>query len=211
MLDQNMQRGIVWLSVKCSGSILFGWRCIELCIQREQLQKLMLSCRIWIRQSLQIVRAEHMLDLQRKVSSTTCERVYWQMNLHKRDMFWLWNYPFKKADLNMSDMIDMDKCGLKIETSNLSSGKCVSWECCHFEGAYNQERKLNLMMAISANPNYDMDWRELWPQEEGEQIYLGCLRLLRVPLISLQLIGRAAHSALQWLISPSITILFFCI
>jgi hypothetical protein len=37
----------------------------------------------------------------------------------------------------------------------------------HFEGAYNRERKLNLMMAISADRNYDMEWHQLWPQEEG--------------------------------------------
>ena len=67
----------------------------------------------------------------------------------------------------MSDTIDMDECGLKIETSNPSLGKCVSWEHCHFEGPLNQERKLNLMMAISANCNYNMEWHKLWPQEEG--------------------------------------------
>ncbi len=58
-------------------------------------------------------------------------------------------------------------CGLKIETSNLLFGNCVSWERCHFEGVYNQERKLNLMMSISADPNYNMEWHKLWPQEEG--------------------------------------------
>jgi hypothetical protein len=46
-----------------------------------------------------IVRAEHLLDLRRKASSTTCERAYWQINLHKRDMFWLWNYPFGRANV----------------------------------------------------------------------------------------------------------------
>ena len=81
-------------------------------------------------------------------------------------MYWLWNYPFGKVDVATSDMIDMYECGFKIETSNLSFGKCVLWERCHFEGAYNQERKLNLMMAISADCNYDMEWHELWPQEE---------------------------------------------
>ena len=34
-------------------------------------------------------------------------------------------------------------------------------------GAYNRERKLNLMMAISADPVYDMEWHVHWPQEEG--------------------------------------------
>jgi hypothetical protein len=81
-----------------------------------------------------IVRAEHILDLWRKALSTTCERAYWQMNLHKRDMFWLWNYPFGRTDINTSDMIDMDEYGLKIENSNPSFGKSISWERCHFEG-----------------------------------------------------------------------------
>jgi hypothetical protein len=105
-----------------------------------------------------IVRADHLLDLRRKASSTTCERAYWQINLHKRDMFWLWNYPFGRADVATKDMIDKDECGLKIKTSNPSFGKCVSWELCHFEGAYNRERKLNLMMAISADRNYDISY-----------------------------------------------------
>jgi hypothetical protein len=48
-----------------------------------------------------IVKAEYLLDLRRKASSTTRERVYWQINLHKRDMFWLWNYPFGRANVAM--------------------------------------------------------------------------------------------------------------
>ena len=43
----------------------------------------------------------------------------------------------------------------------------MSWERCHFDGAYNRDRKLNLIMAVSADPNYDMEWHEYWPQEEG--------------------------------------------
>jgi hypothetical protein len=74
---------------------------------------------------------------------------------------------FGRVDINTSDMIDMDKCSLKIENSNPLFGKSVSWERCHFEGVYNQERKLNLMMAISADHNSDMEWHKLWPQEEG--------------------------------------------
>ena len=46
-------------------------------------------------------------------------------------------------------------------------GKCVSWERCHVEGAYNRDAKLNLMMAVSADAAYDMEWHDCWPQEEG--------------------------------------------
>ena len=61
----------------------------------------------------EICRAEHLLGLRKKAASTTCMRAYWEINLHKRDMFWMWNYPFGRADVKTSDMIDMDECGLK--------------------------------------------------------------------------------------------------
>ena len=38
----------------------------------------------------------------------------------------------------------------------------------------------------------------------------GCIHSMRESLISLQLIGRAAHSVLWWIISTYITALFFC-
>ena len=41
------------------------------------------------------------------------------------------------------------------------------------------------------------------------QTYSGCTHSLRESLISLRSIGRAIHSALQWIISTSITTLFF--
>ena len=114
-----------------------------------------------------IIRAEHLLNLRRKASSTTCERAYWPINLHKMDMFWDWNYPFGRADISTRDMIDVDESGIKIEASNPNFGKAVSFQRCHFEGAYNRERKLNLMMAVSADPVYDMEWHEHWEQDEG--------------------------------------------
>jgi hypothetical protein len=46
-------------------------------------------------------------------------------------MFCTWNYPFGRADGNhMSNMIDMDNCGLKIEAFTPNLGKCVSREHC---------------------------------------------------------------------------------
>lgn len=100
-----------------------------------------------------IHRAEMLLDLWRKKSSTTCERAYWPINLHKRDMFWDWDY--------------VDESGMKIEASNHKFGKAVSFHQCHIDGAYNRDRKLNLIMAVSADPIYDMEWHEHWEQEEG--------------------------------------------
>lgn len=114
-----------------------------------------------------IIRAEQLLGLRRKASSTTCERAYWPINLHKRDMFWDWGYPFGRADVSTRDMIDMDEAGFKIEASNPNFGKAASFERCHIEGAYNRDKKLNLMMAVSADPDYNMEWHEHWTQDEG--------------------------------------------
>jgi hypothetical protein len=38
---------------------------------------------------------------------------------------------------------------------------------CWIEGAYNRDRKLNLLMAISADPQLNMEWHDIWPQGEG--------------------------------------------
>ena len=114
-----------------------------------------------------VVRSEQLLGLRTKASSTTCERAYWAINMHKRHQFWHSNYPHGRADVNTRDMIDMDQAGMKIEGSNPNFGKTVSWERCHFDGAYNRDRKLNLMMAISADEAYNMEWHDYWPQEEG--------------------------------------------
>jgi len=114
-----------------------------------------------------VVRAEKLLGLRTKAASTTCERAYWAINMHKRAMFWDWNYPHGRANVRTRDMIDMDQAGMKIEATNPHFGKTVSWERCHFDGAYNRDRKLNLMMAVSADPAYDMEWHEYWEQEEG--------------------------------------------
>jgi hypothetical protein len=69
-------------------------------------------------------------------------------------------------------MIDIDECGLKIEATNPKYGKCVSWERCWNDGAYNRDRKLNLLMAISADPVLDMEWHDIWAQEfDGTTVY----------------------------------------
>ena len=55
-------------------------------------------------------------------------------------------------------MINMDQCKVKIEHSNPSMAKAVSMDCAHVDGAYDRDAGVNLMMAVSANPNYDMQW-----------------------------------------------------
>ncbi len=69
--------------------------------------------------------------------------------------------------MTTQDMIDVDEAGFKIENTNPSFGKTVSWLHCYLEGEYNWEKKVNCMMAISTDLHYDMEWHDIWPQEEG--------------------------------------------
>lgn len=115
----------------------------------------------------QIDRAEKLLDLRRKAASTTCERAYLPINRQKRQSFWNSNYPVGRANVRTRDMIDMDEAGFKIESTNPKFGKTVSWLRCYLEGEYNRDKKLNCMMAIAADPAMNMEWHDLWPQDEG--------------------------------------------
>lgn len=115
----------------------------------------------------QLCRADHLLDLRRKAASTTCERAFWDINLRKRHRFWTMNYPFGRANIRTCDMIDMDEAGFKIESTNTKFGKAVSWLRVWTEGQYLRDKKLNCMMAISADANYNMEWHDVWSQDEG--------------------------------------------
>ncbi len=69
--------------------------------------------------------------------------------------------------MKTQNMIDVDKAGFKIKNTTPSFGKTVLWIHCYLEGEYNQEKKVNFMMAISADPHYCMERHNIWPQEEG--------------------------------------------
>ena len=69
--------------------------------------------------------------------------------------------------MRTQDMIDLDEAGFKIESTNPNFGKTVTWMRCYLVGEYNREKKVNCMMAISADRNYDMEWHDIWPHEEG--------------------------------------------
>jgi hypothetical protein len=111
--------------------------------------------------------AEHLLSLWQKASSTTCQRAFLPLNKHKRHAFWTFNHPFGRANVRTQDMIDVKEAGFKIENANLSFGKTVLWLHCYLEGEYNRDKKVDCIMAIFANPHYDMECHNIWPQEES--------------------------------------------
>jgi hypothetical protein len=114
-----------------------------------------------------VCRADHLIGLRQKASLTTCQREFLPLNKHKRCNFGTCNYPFRRANVKMQDMINLDKAGFKIENTNPRFGKTVLWMHCYLEGEYNWEKKVNCMMAICADPHYDIEWHNIWPQEEG--------------------------------------------
>ena len=73
------------------------------------------------------VDAEHFLGLRRKALSTTCMQAFLLLNEHKRYVFWNHNYSFGQADVRTQDITDVDEAEFKIESTNPSFGKIVSW------------------------------------------------------------------------------------
>jgi hypothetical protein len=67
-----------------------------------------------------VCRAEHLLGLWQKTSSTTCQRAFLPLNRHKRHTLWTFNYPFGRANVRTQDMMDVDEAGFKIENTNPS-------------------------------------------------------------------------------------------
>ena len=118
----------------------------------------------------QVYRAETFLDLTRKAASTTADLAYSALNLQKRDMYWTWNYPHGMADVDTDDIIDIDECGLFLETSNRNHGKVARGRRCDQRGVYNRGQKMNLLLAVCADRNYPMRWEESWIGE-GTTLY----------------------------------------
>ena len=68
------------------------------------------------------------------------------------------------------DIIDIDECGLKLETSNCRFGKVVREKRCDQAGVYNAGEKLSLLLAISADEDLPFHWKETWVGE-GTTLY----------------------------------------
>jgi len=74
-----------------------------------------------------IFDAEHLLGLRRKALSAMCMRAFLPINKHKSYVFWNHNYPLGRADIQTQDIIDVDKAGFKIESTNPCFGKTGLW------------------------------------------------------------------------------------
>jgi hypothetical protein len=114
-----------------------------------------------------MVEAEHLLGPRRKASSTTCKGAFLPLNKHKRFVFWNQNYPLGRSNVWTQDMVDINEAGFKIEHTNPDFGKTMLWLRCYLKGEYNCNKKVNCLMAILGDRNYNMEWHDVWSQEEG--------------------------------------------
>ena len=110
----------------------------------------------------QVHRAEELLGLKRKAASTTADLAYTPTNQLKRELYWTMPPPLGMVGVDISDIIDIDEAGFKLEHSNRSFGKTVSALRCTQNGVYGRGEKLNLLLAICGDDIDNMRWHETW-------------------------------------------------
>ena len=111
--------------------------------------------------SSQISEAEKRIGLTRKRGSTTAYQALLPINIQKRWNFWNLPYPFGIADISRHDMIDIDECGVFLESSDRSIGKAYIGNRATQAGPYSKSEKWTLLLAISGDPASNR-WRDMW-------------------------------------------------
>ena len=109
----------------------------------------------------QITEAEKRIGLTRKAASTTAYQAYLPINLQKRWMYWNLPYPFGIADIRVEDLIDLDECGLFVETADRTIGKAFVGKRVRQEGNYQKSEKWTLLLAIAGSAVGER-WADMW-------------------------------------------------
>ena len=73
--------------------------------------------------SSQITYAEQRIGMTRKRGSTTAFQAYLTINLQKRWAYWNLPYPYGIADIRWEDLVNLDECGVYVETADKVIGK----------------------------------------------------------------------------------------
>ena len=98
----------------------------------------------------QICRAEALIDLTRKKGSTTAYQALLPRNLMKRFQYWNYAFPVRIADISRSQIIDLDECGVFVETTaSRKYGKSYNGFRVRETGAYSKGEKWNCLLAVS--------------------------------------------------------------
>eukprot|EP00957_Ditylum_brightwellii_P010821 820352-Ditylum_brightwellii.AAC.1 len=94
----------------------------------------------------------------RKVSSTTRKECYLPQNIQKRYNYWNLPYLHGIPDVVTDDVINLDQCGVYIETANRKFGKTFIGTLLNQEGECKQGKMLNVQLPICADQNSPMRW-----------------------------------------------------
>jgi hypothetical protein len=66
-------------------------------------------------------------------------------------MFWNLPYLYGIADIWHQDMIDLDECGVKVQSANQHWGKARVGKPVNQTGPYSKLTKINILLAILGN------------------------------------------------------------
>ena len=114
----------------------------------------------------QICKAESLIGLSRKAGSTTAYQALLPRNIQKRYNYWNYPYPIGIANCRWCQMIDLDECGLFLETANRKHGKAYVGLRVGEPGPYSKTEKWNLLMAVCGEEgvigNPSRRWTRLW-------------------------------------------------
>ena len=115
----------------------------------------------------QISRAESLIGLSRKRGSTTAYQAMYAVNLRKRWNYWNMAYPVGIADIPRRNVIDLDECGVFVETTaNRTYGKSYIGMRVREEGPYSKSEKWTLMLAVCGEDDFNggdaRRWAEMW-------------------------------------------------
>jgi hypothetical protein len=109
----------------------------------------------------QITVAEKRIGLTRKRGSTTAFQAYLPINLRKRWLYWNMPYPYGIADIWVEDLVDLDECGLFVETAGKTIGKAFVGKRVRQEGNYQKSEKWTLLLAVAGSAAAER-WFLMW-------------------------------------------------
>ena len=115
----------------------------------------------------QITRAEKSVGFTRKRGSTTAHQAFLERNVRKRWMFWNLPFPFGIADIATENIIDIDECGMYLETADRREGKAYVSCCVNEEGPYSRSgEKWNFLMGVCGEEGFinipSRRWTKMW-------------------------------------------------
>jgi hypothetical protein len=113
----------------------------------------------------QISEAERDIGLTRKKGSTTAYQALLPVNRLKRWVFWNMPYPYGIANIRRQDLIDLDECGVEVQSADRGWGKAYVGKRVKQSGPYQKDTKYNLLLAISGDGANPSRWRDIWTGE----------------------------------------------